>query len=207
MRMPNLTDSLPRGIFGLMRQAPVTTANDAATRLVRLLQNAHAGEKAAFLAYEGHALSVRGTGEHDEIRKIQREEWEHRECLGRFLLELGSGPRASRELLMTCIGHSISLFCRIGGWFIPMYGAGKLERGNIVEYEVAARLARDAGFPHMVEPLLDMAEVEWDHELYFRSKSLAHWLARFVPVWGAPPARAAIRESFAGETVPTPRLA
>jgi hypothetical protein len=182
-------------------------SEEAKARLIRLLQNAHAGERAAFLAYEGHAVSVNGTAEHDEIRKIQREEWEHRECLGRFLIELGSGPRSSREFLMTCIGRFISLFCLVGGWFIPMYGAGKLERGNIVEYEVAARLARDAGFTHMANPLLEMAEIEWDHELYFREKSLSHWLSRIIPVWDAPPTRAKIRESFATETPAASRLA
>ncbi len=39
------------------------------------------------------------------------------------------------------IGTVIGILCRVGGWFVPMYGAGMLERPNIAEYEVAARHA------------------------------------------------------------------
>lgn len=41
-----------------------------------------------------------------------------------------------------------------------MYGAGRLERGNIVEYEIAAKLAAECGHPEMIDCLLEMAEVE-----------------------------------------------
>jgi hypothetical protein len=34
-----------------------------------------------------------------------------------------------------------------------------------------------------------MAQVEWDHEQWFRAKVLSHWLRHVLPVWGAPPAR------------------
>lgn len=165
-------------------------------RLVRLLQNAHAGERAAAFAYNGHAKSVRSPIERDEIARIEADEWRHRHELCHMLTELGERPRALRELWMMCIGTFISLFCRVGGWFVPMYGAGKLERGNIVEYEIAARLALDAGYPQYTECLLDMAELEWDHEFYFRTKSESHWLWRWFPGWEPPPPRAAIRSSF-----------
>lgn len=91
------------------------------------------------------------------------------------------------------VGTVISWFCHVGGWFFPMYGAAKLERGNIVEYEVAARLARETGHDEYVESLLEMAEVEWDHELYFRTKAMSHWLWRWVPRWAPPPPRSSIR--------------
>lgn len=166
--------------------------------LVRLLQNAHAGERAAAFAYQGHGKSVRSPAEKNEISQIEREEWRHRHEIGRMLQELGEGPRRLREWWMMWVGLFISCFCRVGGWFIPMYGAGKLERGNIVEYEIAARLALDAGFPHYVECLLDMAEVEWDHELYFRTKAQSHWMWRWFAQWEPPPPRSAIRSSFTG---------
>jgi hypothetical protein len=41
-----------------------------------------------------------------------------------------------------------------------------------------------------------MAEVEWDHEAYFRAKAVGHPLARFIPVWAPPPPRADIRAAF-----------
>ncbi len=167
--------------------------------LILLLQAAYSGELAAFYAYEGHRHSVRDPREKTEIRKIQIEEWEHRECLGEFLKDLGAKPSRRREIQFTIIGRVISLLCYIGGWFIPMYGAGKLERGNIVEYENAARMAVRAGHEEMVESLLLMAEVEWDHELYFRTKSLSHPLAKVFPMWSAPPPREEIRASFYSE--------
>lgn len=165
-------------------------------RLVRLLQNAHAGERAAAFAYQGHAKSVSSATERAELEQIEADEWRHRGELRQMLTEMGEQPRGLRELWMMCIGTFISLFCRVGGWFIPMYGAGKLERGNIVEYEIAARLAFDCGLHQYVECLLDMAEVEWDHELYFRSKSESHWLWRWFPGWAPPPPRTAIRVGF-----------
>lgn len=165
-------------------------------RLVQLLQNAHAGERAAAFAYQGHARSVSSRAERSEIAQIEADEWRHREALGQMLAEIGARPRWLREIWMMCVGTFISVFCRVGGWFIPMYGAGKLERGNIEEYEVAARLAFECGLTQYVECLLEMAEVEWDHELYFRSKAASHRLWRVLPGWPAPPPRAAIRASF-----------
>lgn len=165
----------------------------ALKRLIRLLQDAHAGELAAFHAYDGHFKSVKDPKERQEIKKIRDEEWEHRECLARFLSEIGAAPRPAREFLMKGVGLTIGFLCRIGGWLIPMYGAGKLESGNIVEYEIAARLAFAAGRPEWISPLLHMAEVEWDHEIYFRQKLLSHRWGRFLPVWPLPPPRAEIR--------------
>lgn len=162
-------------------------------RLTRLLQNAHAGELAAFYAYEGHARSVFDPTEVSEIRKIQTEEWEHRECVARMLRTLGAGPDRTREFVFFCVGKTIGALCLIGGWFVPMYGAGRLESKNIAEYEVAARVAFEAGHLELVEDLVRMAEVEWDHEFYFRGKAQTHWLWRLVPKWTVPPPRAQIR--------------
>jgi hypothetical protein len=165
----------------------------AQERLIYLLQNAHAGELAAYHAYDGHYKSVKDPAEKQEIKKIRDEEWEHRECVARLLQDLGAAPRPPREFLMKLVGLSIGLMCRIGGWLIPMYGAGKLESGNIVEYEVAARLAFEANRPEFIEDLLFMAEIEWDHELYFRKKYLSHRAQGLLPKWKLPPNRESIR--------------
>ena len=176
-------------------------------QLIRLLQNAHAGERAAAFAYNGHWRSVSGS-EVDEIRKIEQEEWEHRTDLLKMLEELGARPRPSRELVMMVVGSVIFLLCRLGsflnvagfGWYASMYGAGRLEQGNIIEYEVAAEYALKAGYPHFVEDLLHMAEIEWDHEFYFRSKCLTSKWSEYVKVWDQPSARELIRSRFVFET-------
>ena len=175
----------------------------AKSKLIRLLQNAHAGERAAAIAYYGHSLAVRPP-ESIEIKKIENEEWEHRMQLAEILFQLGAKPRMTREVLMLFIGVSIFVICRFAGWFnlfnfgwyYSMYGAGKLELGNINEYEVAAQYAIQAGYPKYVDCLLTMAEVEWDHELYFRSNCLKSRWEKVVKVWPEPSPRAFIRGNF-----------
>jgi len=81
-----------------------------------------------------------------------------------------------------------------------MYGAGRLESRNIREYETAARFARDCGCEEFTDCLLTMAEVEWEHETYFRSRVLAHSLGRRLSLWPPPPPKETIRESFKKES-------
>ena len=169
---------------------------EARRRLVRILQLAHAGELGAALAYESHARTARTIAERDDILKIRAEELDHRERVGRMLERLGEPTDPAVERSMERIGRAIAAFCRIGGWFLPMYGAGRLERRNIVEYEDAARAAFLSGHSEFVDHLLGMAEVEWDHERFFRLKSASHWAWRWMPQWDPPPARVEIRHSF-----------
>jgi len=173
-------------------------------KLIKLLQDAHAGEKAAAFAYSGHARSLKDAREIADLKKIENEEWDHRERLAIMLTELGSGPRATREFLMSLVGHTISSLCILGGyfnilnfgWFMSMYGAGKLECGNIVEYEVAAQYAFAAGYPQFAPSLLDMSEIEWDHEFYFRQKTFESKWSRRIAIWSAPPPRDLIQKNF-----------
>lgn len=171
--------------------------------LVRLLQMAYSAELAAFIAYHGHERSVRDAVEKAEIRRIARQELHHRRVVGDLLAALGAAPSAARERWMTCIGRLIWISCFVGGWFVPMYGAGRLERNNIGEYETAARLAIAAGRPDFVDACLEMAEVEWDHEAYFHAKARSHPLSRVFPDWPDPPPRASIRAAFTA-VVPEP---
>jgi hypothetical protein len=165
-------------------------------RLVHFLRLAHAGELGAAIAYESHARTARTTTERDDILKIRAEEIDHRARVGGMLDALGERPDPAVERSMERIGRAIAAFCRIGGWFLPMYGAGRLERRNIVEYEDAARAAALCGHAEFVDDLLGMAEVEWDHERFFRLKAASHPAWRWMPRWEAPPPREEIRRSF-----------
>ena len=95
------------------------------------------------------------------------------------------------------IGHAIAAFCHAGGWFSPMYGAGRLEWSNIVEYEDAALFASRCGHHEMIDCLLTMAEVEWEHEKYFREKVTGHWMLRIFPLWEPAPPKETIRAKLA----------
>jgi hypothetical protein len=174
--------------------------------LVALLKLAYSGELAACGAYRGHARSVRDPEERAAIARIEDEEWHHRRLVGDMLRELGEGPDPSRERRARIIGRALGMLCHVSGWLAPMYGAGKLESRNVREYETAARLAVAAGRREWVECLLTMAEVEWDHERYFRLKVLGHGIGKRLPMWPEPPPRATIRERFArdvGSQAPT----
>ena len=55
-----------------------------------------------------------------------------------MLKGLGAQPGSIRELRALLVGRILGLLCHAAGWFAPMYGAGRLERRNVGEYEEAA---------------------------------------------------------------------
>jgi rubrerythrin len=172
---------------------------DRQADLIEILQLAYSGELAAAYAYRGHSKSVRDLAERAHIRQIEDEEWHHRRLVGGLLTTLGAAPDPRRETRAAVIGRILGFLCHVSGWFAPMYGAGRLESRNIREYEVAAGHARDCGRTDMIDCLLTMAEVEWEHEAYFRSKVLGHRWSRRIVVWPAPPPKEAIRAAFVEE--------
>jgi hypothetical protein len=168
-----------------------------ARALVALLQKAYSGELAAARAYHGHARSLRSSDERSEVEAIEAEELDHRTRVGEMLEEMGGAPSPVRERIMGMVGRVIGIICHISGWYVPMYGAGRLESQNVGEYEEAARLALAAERLDFIEDLLIMAEVEWDHEAYFHARCAGHWMDRWFPGWSRPGDREEIRESFA----------
>ena len=160
---------------------------------IRLLQLAPAGERAAAFAYAGHWRSVRRPADRERIRTIKAEECGHRRGVHQMLLDLGGGPAPLREARMVVIGRVVSVLCFVSGPFVPMYGAGRIERRNVHAYVDAAALPRAAGHPELVHDLLHMAEVEWDHEAYFRAQVAGHPLLRLLALWTPLGPRAALR--------------
>jgi len=172
-------------------------SDQARRKLIYQLQGAYSGELAAGFAYRGHWRSLPEGADRERVKVIESEEHHHRELVGNMLRELGAEPNPRRERIFWFIGHFIAGLCRIGGWFIPMYGAGKLERHNIVEYEDAARYATECGHPEMVDCLLTMAEVEWEHEKFFRESVAGHPLLRVFRLWEPAPPKETIRANHA----------
>src|SRR5436190_23277485 len=180
--------------------------NNSRDQLIALLQLAYSGELAAAYAYRGHWHSVTNADERDSIRRIEEDEWRHRKLVGEMLARLGAEPNRRREVRATIIGRTLGLLCHVSGWLLPMYGAGRLESRNVNEYETAARYARECGCVQLIDCLIEMAEVEWDHELYFRSRVLSRRLGRRLSLWPQPPPRETIRLSFEGERVDEPGI-
>ena len=167
--------------------------------LIALLQLAYSAELAAAYAYRGHWKSVSNSEQKTAIQKIENDEWRHRELVGEMLGSLESAPNQSREKRANMIGRVLGFLCHVMGWLAPMYGAGRLESRNIREYETAARYARGCGRADLIECLLEMAEVEWDHEHYFRKRVQEHFIGRHLPIWIQPPPKESIRLSFERE--------
>ena len=176
-------------------------------KLIALLQLAYSAELAAAHAYNGHWRSVRDTSERARIAEIEQEELHHRRLVGEMLTTLGAAPDSGRELRASVIGRILSFLCHVSGWFAPMYGAGRLESSNVREYETAAQYALECGRNDLIDCLLTMAEVEWEHEKYFRSRVLSHPLGRRLKLWPQPPPKASIREPFESKLEPELELA
>jgi len=140
-----------------------------------LTRLAYSAERAAAYAYRGHAASVRDAFEKADLLRIEREEWLHREQVGRILGKLGARPSRWLEIKYACIGKAIGLSCHMIGWFMPMYFAGRLESGNVMEYVEMEILARGHGMEDELEYIREMARVKKTHEVFFLEKAQGHW--------------------------------
>jgi len=170
---------------------------DSYKSLVGLLQLAYSAELAAAYAYRGHWHSVSDKDERGRIKQIEDEEWHHRRLVGEMLTKLGERPSRRREIRSWIVGRALGAGCHLMGWLAPMYGAGRLESRNVREYETAARYALECNRDEFVDCLLTMAEVEWEHEFYFRSRVLTNPLGRRLKIWTAPAPKETIRSAFA----------
>jgi len=151
----------------------------ARQNLISILQNAHAGELAAAYAYRGHWKSLREGAEKERIKQIETEEWTHRANVRQWLAELSAEPRKAREAFFWAIGRVLGLTCYVSGWFFPMYFAGRLESQNVQEYVTAAEFAKDLEMEDCAAQMLEMAETERAHEVFFRQTINGH---RLLPV-------------------------
>jgi len=155
--------------------------------LRRLLQMAYSAERAAAFAYHGHAAATRDAGERARIAAIEREEWDHRACIGALLRRAGIAPSAWLEWRFWMIGKIISLLCHVIGRFQACYFAGRLESANVNEYLVMARLAEGTVIADAIPAMLAMAQVEKDHEEFFLRRVHGHPLMpwfRLLFRWG-----------------------
>ena len=180
-------------------------SDPAEEALVEGLQMAYSGEWGAVHAYLGHRAALPHGPDRELIVQILKDELEHRKALLSMLHACGRAEDPKRETRMNRVGRTIGCLCGIGGWFVPMYGAARLESANIREYEVLARLAHAAGHDEFVDELLTLGEVEWDHEWWLRERASSHWLWRFFPKWIPPAPRESIRERYEENSSLIPR--
>ncbi len=135
--------------------------------LVDLLQKAYSAEKAASFAYQGHAASVKDSGEKLAIRQIELDEWHHRKEVLSIMDDYNIPVSQWYEFKFYFIGKIISASCHVIGWFMPFYFAGRLESGNVCEYFRMRQFFNDLGIHDYDQMLYDMGIKEKEHEVYF----------------------------------------
>ena len=135
--------------------------------LVKLLQRAYSGEKAAAFAYIGHARSLRDPAAKAAVRQIEEDEWKHRENVLGLMRRYEVQVSRWLEVKLHIIGRIISASCHVIGRFMPFFFAGKLESGNVCEYFVMMRHFNALGIREHDAMLYEMAMKEKEHEVYF----------------------------------------
>lgn len=166
--------------------AAVPTLDHSA--LVHLLRRAYSGEKAAALAYIGHAASLRDPAAKAAVKQIERDEWEHRAHVLAIMQRYGIAPSRWLEVKLHIIGLGIAGACHVIGRFMPFFFAGKLESGNVCEYFVMMQHFQSLGIGDHDAILYAMGIKEKEHEVYFLKQiEGSRWLPFFERVfsWGA----------------------
>ena len=156
-------------------------------KLIRSLQTAYSAEKAASLAYIGHAKSVKDAEQKKAIKQIELDEWEHRAQVLKIMQEYEIPISKWYEVKYTIIGKLISANCFVIGWFMPFFFAGKLESGNVCEYFVMIHKFHSLGITKHDTILYEMGIKEKEHEVYFLSMIKdKKWLPFFEKIfnWG-----------------------
>lgn len=136
-------------------------------KLERLLQTAYSAEKAAALAYVGHARSLSDPEQRDAIRRIEEDEWEHRRMVYSIMQQYGVPISRWLEFKFHFVGRFISTASHFIGWFMPYYFAGRLESGNVCEYFVMIHYFHEIDICDHDEVLYEMGMKEKDHEVHF----------------------------------------
>ncbi len=156
-------------------------------KLVKSLQKAHSAERAASLAYIGHAASLRDPEAKAAIQQIERDEWEHRRVVLEIMRKYSISVSKYEEVKFYVIGKLIGYSCFLIGRFMPYFFAGKLESGNVCEYFVMIQYFHDLGITEHDSALYEMGVKEREHELYFQEVIKdAKWLPLFERIfnWG-----------------------
>jgi demethoxyubiquinone hydroxylase (CLK1/Coq7/Cat5 family) len=139
------------------------------TRLIWKLKKAHAIEIGAFQAYKGHAKYTQDEAIKSKILEIQHDEFRHRMEVGSMLYDLGEKSDIFLDLILWCIGQSISFACRFMGARAAAWGAKIME---IMGSSIYLDLAKESEGCVSIEykrKFEEMARNEQEHEEFFDS--------------------------------------
>jgi rubrerythrin len=80
-------------------------------KLIRSLQLAYSGERAASFAYIGHARSLKDADEIEKIQEIERDEWSHRAEVLKIMNHYEIPVSTFLEIKYWLIGKFIGFSC------------------------------------------------------------------------------------------------
>jgi len=135
--------------------------------LIWQLKKAHAIEIGAYQAYKGHADSTKDDLIKRKIKAIQHDEFVHRMEVGAMLHDLGEKSNVFLDIILWCIGSSISAACHVMGARAAAWGAKIMEIMGSSVYWKLARTATDSGHQELHAKFCEMARTEEEHEKYF----------------------------------------
>ncbi len=156
-------------------------------QLVDSLRKAYSAERAASLAYIGHAASLRDPAERAAVQQIEQDEWDHRRHVRAIMDRYAIPVSRWLEFKYLCIGKIIGWSCHVIGRFMPYFFSGKLESGNVCEYFVMIHSFHALGITEHDAILYEMGMKEKEHEVRFlETIKDAKWLPLFERVfaWG-----------------------
>lgn len=155
--------------------------------LVKSLRKAYSSEKAAALAYIGHAGSLKEPAERAIVQQIEQDEWGHRQHVLGIMRHYAIPVSKYYEIKYALIGRLIGYSCYLIERFMPYFFAGKLESGNVCEYIVMMRYFNELGIHEHDAILYEMGIKEKEHEVHFlETIKDAPWLPLFERIfnWG-----------------------
>lgn len=140
------------------------------TKLISLLQTAHAAEHGAARAYMEHKHKMREEYEREEVNNIYKDELDHIRACQEMLDILGAKTVRWKVELYYFLGWLAGMLCYIFPLKYAHKGAQLMEHIGVVNYTQMANLAEEIGYPEIAEELSVMADTEIAHQEYFEFK-------------------------------------
>lgn len=137
-------------------------------KLIRMLQDAHAGELGAFHAYAGHIRATKNVAERNRLIQIQAEELRHINDCKRLLNHYGYPTNELKDSIMKFVGQTLGLLCFISGRKLAAWGAGVIEKIGMVNYQKMVDISQKLGNKRLVDIFTNMRDTETVHEIYFK---------------------------------------
>ena len=137
-------------------------------KLIKMIQDAHAGEMGAYHAYSGHIRATKDAEERKALIQIQADEMTHIVDCKKLLNYYGHNTNEFKDSIMKLIGQTLGLLCFVSGRRLAAWGAGIIERVGMVNYQKMVDISQELGNEKLVDIFTNMRDTERVHDMYFK---------------------------------------